>query len=96
MKGKSFYKSERWKKKRFTILRRDQYECRECKRYGRVTAATTIHHIHPYEHYPELKLDTGNLLSLCSTCHNSMHDRVTNELTVKGLEWVLRVEQNKV
>lgn len=96
VKVHNFYKSERWKKKRLIILRRDRYECRECRRYGRVTVATTVHHIHSHEHYPELKLDTNNLLSLCSTCHNGMHDRVTNELTDKGFEWVMRARQNKI
>lgn len=84
------YKSSRWKKKRERILKRDNYECRECRRYGKLIQANTVHHIKPVEDYPELRYDTKNLISLCSGCHNEMHDRITNELTVKGLELLER------
>lgn len=71
-------------------MRRDKYRCRECRRYGKTTAATTVHHINPLEDYPELKLVNENLLSLCGACHDKMHDRISNELTMLGLEWVKR------
>lgn len=82
-----FYKNRSWKRKRETVLRRDGYLCRECARYGKSTAATTVHHIYPRVDYPEHKLNTNNLLSLCNSCHGSMHDRMTDELTDKGLHW---------
>lgn len=80
----SFYKSVRWLSKRAKILRRDQYECKECRRYGKVTEATTVHHIFQLKDYPEYKLNSFNLYSCCSTCHNSFHDRVTDEITENG------------
>jgi 5-methylcytosine-specific restriction enzyme A len=83
----SFYKSQKWKRKRAVILRRDEYMCRECKRYGRTTAATTVHHAYPLELYPELALVSENLISLCGSCHDSLHDRDARELTAKGNEW---------
>lgn len=89
--SKKFYKSKKWKKKRQSILKRDEYLCRECKRYGKTTQATTVHHILPLEQRPDLKLHTINLISLCESCHNQMHDRNTNELTEKGLQWVERI-----
>ncbi|WP_251638918.1 HNH endonuclease [Sporosarcina sp. NCCP-2716] len=82
-----FYKSSRWLKKRDRALRRDHYECQECKRYGKATPATTVHHILPVQDYPQYRLLLANLLSLCSTCHNQMHDRVTDALTEKGIRW---------
>jgi 5-methylcytosine-specific restriction protein A len=89
--SEKFYKSKKWKTKRQSILRRDEYLCRECKRYGKTTPATTVHHILPIEQRPDLKLSSLNLISLCNECHNKMHDRHTNELTNKGLDWVERV-----
>ncbi|MGD7051432.1 HNH endonuclease [Sutcliffiella horikoshii] len=80
----SFYNTPRWKAKRQVILRRDNYECRECKRYGKVTAANTVHHIFPLEDYYDLRLVNLNLYSCCNACHNSFHDRFTNEITLKG------------
>lgn len=87
----SFYKSRRWERKRGVILRRDNYECRECRRYGRTTQANTVHHVHPLEQRPDLALDDRNLISLCETCHNAMHDRHTGELTALGRQWAERV-----
>ncbi len=86
------YTDAKWKRKRSVILKRDNYMCRECKRYGKVTGATTVHHILPVEERSELYLVNDNLLSLCSGCHNQMHDRFTNELTIKGNEWKKRTE----
>ena len=67
------YHSPRWKRKRAAILRRDGYLCQECKRYGRRRQATTVHHIRHADEYPELAYTDGNLVSLCSTCHQKAH-----------------------
>jgi 5-methylcytosine-specific restriction protein A len=87
----SFYKSSKWKRKRAVILRRDEYMCRECKRYGRTTPATTVHHVYPLEQYPELALVSANLVGMCAACHDAMHDRDARELTARGNEWKDRV-----
>jgi len=93
--AKDFHKTTKWKSKRLKILKRDEYMCRECKRYGKTTEATTVHHIYPLEQRPELGLNSNNLISLCSKCHNKMHDRTNNELTKLGNEWVGRMK-NKI
>ena len=87
----NFYKTARWKSKREKVLRRDEYLCRECKRYGKTTAAATVHHINPAEQYPEWRLANWNMISLCLECHNKMHDRNTGELSELGKRWVERV-----
>lgn len=92
---RSFYKSTRWLSKRSKILRRDEYRCQECKRYGKTTSATTVHHIIPLMwcllFNTTLALASNNLISLCNKCHDKMHDRNTNKLTALGLEWVKRM-----
>lgn len=90
MKG---YKDTKWKHKRITILKRDGYKCRECTRYGKTTEATMVHHIRPLESNPELALDNKNLISLCGSCHNEMHDRNTDELTQKGKDLLERIDR---
>ncbi len=67
------YNSEKWQRKRAAILRRDKYQCQMCKRYGRITAATTVHHIKHTDEYPELAYDDANLMSVCGACHNKLH-----------------------
>ena len=93
----NIYNSKRWKLKRECILKRDRYLCQECKRYGKRVDADTVHHIQPYEAYPEYAYKDSNLISLCNKCHNAMHIRDTHELTVLGKQWqekrkVCRVE----
>ena len=73
-----FYESNAWRRKRLAILRRDKYLCQECKRFrrkrnGQPVTAVLVHHIKPYEIYPELGLVDSNLVSLCEGCHNKMH-----------------------
>ena len=88
--GMIFYKTAKWKNKREKILRRDEYLCQECRRYGRTTPATTVHHIYPLEQYPEWKWANWNMLSLCDACHNKMHNRETGELSELGKQWTDR------
>lgn len=68
-----FYRSGRWKRKRKMILRRDGYQCQDCKRYGRQRPASVVHHIEHLEERPDLALDSKNLVSLCESCHNKRH-----------------------
>ena len=67
------YKDPKWIRKRKAILRRDNYLCQECKRYGRYVEAKTVHHIKHADEYPELIYVDTNLISLCNKCHNKMH-----------------------
>ncbi|MBR3188975.1 MAG: HNH endonuclease [Lachnospiraceae bacterium] len=89
----TFYDSSAWKHKRSRILRRDGYRCQECKRYGRSRQADTVHHIYPLEFYPDRALLSSNLISLCNSCHNEMHDRDTHLLTEKGIKLQERMER---
>lgn len=86
---RKFYDSGDWKKMREDVKRRDNFECQECKRQGRVTIDTNeysesakrkkimlvVHHIKELEHHPELALEIGNLETVCVDCHNKEHGR---------------------
>lgn len=67
------------------VVNRDNIECQECKRYGKSRTVATVHHCNPLETYPSLRLTTWTLLSLCSKCHEAMHDRVNDSLTALGV-----------
>lgn len=90
---KDFYKSTRWKTKRTNILKRDDYLCVNCKRYGKSVQATTVHHIQPIGINVELRLSSNNLISLCSKCHDKMHDRSNNELTPLGKYYLEKIKK---
>lgn len=68
-----FYHSSKWIRKRSHILRRDKYMCQECRKYGKMTPATYVHHIEHLEDRPDLALVDSNLESVCLACHNKLH-----------------------
>lgn len=78
------YKGTRWKRKRESILRRDGYICRECRRYGKRVPATTVHHIKHADEYPALFYAEDNLVSLCASCHNKAHPEKGNNGSKHG------------
>lgn len=97
MNSRIFYKLKKWLEKRAKILRRDEYLCQECKRYGKSTPASTVHHIIPLAwcliYNVALALASMNLVSLCEKCHDRMHDRTNNKLTDAGIVWVKKLGQ---
>ena len=70
-----FYNSRTWRNKRKQILDRDNNECQICKKEGRVSKADTVHHIKELKDYPELGMTDENLISVCFSCHNIIHER---------------------
>lgn len=85
------YKGKRWQAKRAFILNRDRHQCRQCRRFGVPADASVVHHAYPAEDYPAYVWCDWNLVSLCASCHNAMHDRETGALTELGLAWRRRV-----
>lgn len=85
---KSFYRSRDWEDVRQAALERDNNECQECKRQGKVHADSVkvegerksielnVHHKYELERYPKLALVLDNLETLCLNCHNEVHGRV--------------------
>lgn len=94
------YHSRTWRNIRASVLRRDEYLCRECGRFGRSAGATTVHHILPADEctgkFERLKFDSANLISLCADCHNAMHERDTRALTSKGRDLLRRTKIEKL
>lgn len=68
-----FYHSREWQAVRQQVLSRDGYLCQVCKRAGRLTPATTVHHITPVRVDPSKRLDPSNLECICKACHNQEH-----------------------
>lgn len=89
------YADKRWPPLRARILRRDDYLCQQCLRYGKHRAATTVHHCFPAGRYPGYAWAAWNLVSLCSRCHDAMHDRNSEQLTPLGEQWRRRADQRK-
>lgn len=63
-----FYHSSQWRKKRKTILERDNHLCQTCLSAGRVTQGNTVDHVKPIKQGGEPLADY-NLKTICESCH---------------------------
>lgn len=81
---KAFYKTDAWQSLRLKVLERDNYECQECKRNGRVYTdhhdpdkhkRLDVDHLKEIEQFPELALEIDNCETKCVRCHNKKHNR---------------------
>jgi|SRR5699024_3519179 len=82
-----FYRSKDWLYIREQALKRDNYECQQCKRDGlvkidskkeegkRKKVILNVHHKKEIETHPELALELDNLETVCVSCHNKIHGR---------------------
>lgn len=77
---KSGYYSIEYKEWRKAVFERDGYACRICGHNGFITA----HHIKSFAHYPELRFELNNGMTLCEECHKSTDNyKGRNRLKVK-------------
>lgn len=81
-----FYKTDEWLELRDIILRDNHWECSMCKEKSpaEYSRAAQVHHVNEVKDRPELALSKTyrdaegvkeNLLPLCLSCHNAVHDR---------------------
>lgn len=63
---KTGYYSTEYKEWRKSVFERDSYKCQECGSIGFITA----HHIKSFAHYPDLRFELSNGLTLCEPCHS--------------------------
>ena len=65
---REYLKSDAWRRKRYVVLKRDNWTCQECG-----AKATEVHHM-KYAKYQIGKEPIDWLVSLCSPCHRKKHD----------------------
>ena len=62
-----YLKSEAWQRKRYVVLKLDNWKCRYCG-----MKATQVHHL-KYAKYNIGKEPIDWLVSVCKTCHDKQH-----------------------
>ena len=64
---REYLKSEEWQRKRYVVLKRDNWTCQHCG-----VPATQVHHL-KYAKYQIGKEPIKWLVSLCKPCHDKQH-----------------------
>ena len=64
-----WYSTAKWVRERGAFLRAHPL-CEECRRQGRIRAASQVDHIRPHRGDAGLFWDQGNWQSLCAACHS--------------------------
>ena len=64
---RDYLKSDAWRRKRYVVLKRDNWTCQECG-----AKATEVHHL-KYAKYQIGKEPIKWLVSLCKRCHEKEH-----------------------
>ena len=66
----AFRSTAQWQRRRDSVRARDGNLCRACLAAGRLTySGLSVHHIEPLEEAWDLRLDEGNLITLCGYHH---------------------------
>lgn len=71
----AFYHSSKWRKLRASVLAEAFHLCESCKEQGELTPADTVHHLVELKEDWALRLTRENLIAICRTCHEKVHDR---------------------
>lgn len=72
---RAWYKTARWQRLRWSVLVRDLFTCRMCKRIEPVTSQLVADHVMPHRGVEALFWDDGNLQTLCKPCHDGAKQR---------------------
>ncbi|WIV10534.1 HNH endonuclease signature motif containing protein [Proteiniborus sp. MB09-C3] len=69
-----FYNSKPWKVTRQVVISRDNGLCLLCLYRKLIRSYYTVHHIEELKENWDKRLDFENLICLCESCHQYVHD----------------------
>lgn len=67
---RKWYKTARWQKLRWSVLVRDLFTCRRCRRIESNTSLLVADHVAPHRGNEAMFWDAANLQCLCKPCHD--------------------------
>ena len=87
----AFYKTGAWLRCRELALTRDLYLCQVCLPNKGPIHANTVHHVIHLKDDPSKALDLDNLISVCPSCHNTLHPEKRHGTKVKPISNKIKV-----
>ena len=63
--------STEYKDWRLKVYKKDNYKCVKCGSKEKINA----HHIYSWHHYPKLRYEVSNGITLCQNCHIKIHQQ---------------------
>ena len=81
MKYREQLRTTKWKKKKNSILKRDNYKCVKCGE----TTNLQVHHIYYVNDHKAWEYPNNALMTLCKECHEEWHDK--HEIEVRKKIW---------
>ncbi len=72
---RAWYKTQAWRRKRWSILVRDLFTCQMCGKVEPDTSQLVADHRQPHRGDEALFWDDGNLWCLCKPCHDGTKQR---------------------
>jgi 5-methylcytosine-specific restriction endonuclease McrA len=75
--AKLIRRSAAWGKWRKAVFERDNYTCQHCGARSEKGKPVELHphHIKQFAHFPELRFEISNGLTLCQPCHKKVHSK---------------------
>lgn len=88
-----FLRSTTWYNKRRKIIQRDNGYCQRCfYKFGILeTERLQVHHIKSRLHYPELKLEDSNLITVCQVCNLQLGTK-----DILDFKWEVPKEEDEI
>jgi len=80
MSKKRNYDDPVYKQFRMSVLKRDKFTCKMCKKRGKRTRLN-VHHIMKWSSAASLRYDVDNGITLCCKCHDSVKGRENHYIT---------------
>lgn len=82
-------KDPRWQKKRLEIMQRDNFTCQHC---GCQDRELQVHHLIYYKDFKPWEYKNGELITLCSKCHEE--ETQANQDLYEDFKWLKELWKN--
>ena len=95
----AFYRSARWRRLRYDVLKERGRRCEACGRtpaFGLDGIVINVDHIKPRRKYPRLAYEKSNLQVLCNECNHGKGNRDETDWRATSWEEIRREYEDEI